>query len=169
MPICKFTLPPDEMPEDQPTNILIENHLFRRIKCATDSHPSAYWARIPMTNGREHLSVWCPSCEKSLDLSYLGKGIKGLWAKREWVENNVGPIDSLPVVSRDRFYGICYRCKSIGPIELHHVAAKTIYGDLAEEMPIIALCPNCHDIYTNALMKYRDSIRLNNGETGVSL
>lgn len=57
-------------------------------------------------------------------------------------ELGYGSVDEIPI-GEDLVEGVCQRCAELG-IEVHHTSPREVFGDDADNWPLIDLCRECH-------------------------
>jgi hypothetical protein len=126
--------------------------LERYERCRSLGHPEAYWCRRRVSNGDEHLSFWCETCERPVTRECYGA--RGAAVSAHWLRDNlrIEPA-ALPLLEREVRFRLCVRCGRTDACELHHVAPRAAFED-ADSWPLIALCPSCHSAFTRGFERY---------------
>jgi hypothetical protein len=110
---------------------------------------SPFWAKKQATNGNWYVGIWCGKCRRFADLETFPKiGLRGKWADHAWVEQHIGPIQSLPKADFDgpQYKYLCTMCRQTDFVEWHHWFPQGIYGwNVAGRLPIATLCRDCHN------------------------
>lgn len=138
----------------------IKQHYLTLERCRRARHPSHFLARKLASNGHTHLCAWCPDCRQvvTADVSKVGK---------TWLAASDLPLgisaDDLPLVRDEVRLAVCYRCGAPGFCELHHVAQREVYGDDADNWPIVPLCRPCHLTVTDDTRRRIAALRRKGG------
>lgn len=63
-----------------------------------------------------------------------------------WRHAEVGAaVANAPGITTSGLWDCCDVCHRLGPTAQHHVAPRKIFGDAAEDWPIVYVCGLCHD------------------------
>lgn len=102
--------------------------------------------RVITTNGSEQIRCFPPVPNKP----HLGRKDPDLW--RIMRQLGYQRIEDIPI-HRTNVGGVCGRCRSLG-VEVHHIAPRYIFHDVADEYPVVSLCRNCHEQFHETLAEY---------------
>lgn len=106
------------------------------LRCERVSH----WHKQPTGRGWRILP-WCLRCDRHpTGSSRPPKGHKTFYANSLF---SAFTIRSMRI--RGVHEGHCEVCGTLGPVEVHHLAPRALFGDAANLWPVIDLCTTCHD------------------------
>ncbi len=102
------------------------------------SHSESYLARSPDDS---KIFYWCPSCKRNVSTA---AGFPGTWIKKTDPRLKFVEFEDLPVVG-EQINRLCQGpCKRITVCQVHHVAPRHLFGEAADDWPIVWLCKSCH-------------------------
>lgn len=131
--------------------------------CHEDERPGpgpcqARLHRYPLAHGSAHYGFYCAVCDR-----YPRPKGAGPWFSRAALNATDAQLEDLPWVPRVSF-GSCTVCTAIGPLELHHLAPRNVFGDEAEAWPTVQVCGECHTFWHQRMDGYRVTApRVRNG------
>jgi hypothetical protein len=88
--------------------------------------------------------VYCVGCARSVTQELYGKNVLSKDEAQRLMACDA-TFEDLPAWDPVTQIRACYVCGSFARCEDDHVAERAIHGELAELLPIVPLCPKCHD------------------------